>query len=88
MSGYYNKDDLKAQLNIDNVFDLIEDLGGEPEYSSNGLIATTICHNQPGEGSRKLYYYENSGLFQCNSMTALFLNLKHYLIQFTDRQKI
>ena len=25
---------------------------------------------------------------QCNSMTALFLNLKYYLIQFTDRQKI
>lgn len=72
MSGYYNKDDLKAQLNIDNVFDLIEDLGGEPEYSSNGLIATTICHNHPGEGSRKLYYYENSGLFQCYSNCGSF----------------
>ena len=28
-------------------------------------MSHTICHNEPGEGSRKLYYYSNTGLFQC-----------------------
>ena len=28
-------------------------------------MSSTICHNPAGEGSRKLYYYSNSGLFQC-----------------------
>lgn len=65
MSGYYNKDELKEQLEVENIYDLIVELGGEPEYTSFGLISQTICHNLPGEGSRKLYYYENSGLFKC-----------------------
>lgn len=65
MAGYYNKDDLKQQLEIEQVFDLCAELGGEPEYSAHGLICQTICHNFPGEGSRKLYYFENSHLFKC-----------------------
>ena len=65
MAGYFNKDDLKAQLEIENVFDLIVELGGEPEYVDTGLISQTICHNAPGDGSRKLYYYDNSKLFRC-----------------------
>ena len=65
MAGYFNKDELKEQLELENVFDLISELGGEPEYADTGLISQTICHNYPGEGSRKLYYYENSNLFKC-----------------------
>lgn len=66
MPGYYNKDDLKAQLDISNIYDLLSDYGGEPEYfGSDVLISQTICHNMPGEGSRKLYYYENTKLFRC-----------------------
>ena len=34
-------------------------------YTNFGIISATICHNPPGEGSRKLYYYTNSNLFQC-----------------------
>lgn len=30
-----------------------------------GLLCSTICHNFPGEGSRKLYWYSNTGLFRC-----------------------
>lgn len=30
-----------------------------------GLLSSTICHNFPGEGSRKLYWYSNTGLFRC-----------------------
>lgn len=65
MSRYYDKDELKSQLEIEQVYDLIEAWGGEPEYVDTGLISQTICHNLPGEGSRKLYYYENTRLFKC-----------------------
>lgn len=65
MSRYYNKDELKGRLELEQIYDLIEIWGGEPEYVEGGLISQTICHNLPGEGSRKLYYYENTKLFRC-----------------------
>ena len=61
----FDKAEIKNSLNIENVFDLLQEWGGDPEYSDFGILSTTICHNEPGEGSRKLYYYENSGLFRC-----------------------
>lgn len=65
MSRYYDKDELKGELELEKIYDLIEAWGGEPEYVEGGLISQTICHNSPGEGSRKLYYYENTKLFKC-----------------------
>jgi len=65
MSRYYDKDKLKEALELEQIYDLLELWGGEPEYSDNGLIAKTICHNALGEGSRKLYYYSNTRLFHC-----------------------
>ena len=62
---FYDKDKLKESLELEQVYDLLELWGGEPEYTDNGLIAQTICHNRPGEGSRKLYYYQNTKLFHC-----------------------
>lgn len=64
-SRYYDKEKLKQELEIEQIYDLIEAWGGEPEYITGGLISQTICHNRPGEGSRKLYYYENTKLFRC-----------------------
>ena len=61
----FDKDLIKQELTIDQIFNLLTEWGGEPEYSPLGLVATTICHNMPGEGSRKLYYYSNSNLFKC-----------------------
>ena len=61
----YDKLKIREQLTIDNIFDLLQEWGGEPEYTSFGLLCSTICHNPPGAGSRKLYYYENSDLFKC-----------------------
>lgn len=72
MAGYYNKDDLKDQLEVEQVFDLCEELGAEPRYVDTGLICATICHNPPGEGSHKLYYYEGSRLFNCFSHCGSF----------------
>lgn len=65
MSRYYDKDALKEQLELEQIYDLLEAWGGEPEYVDSGLISQTICHNLPGEGSRKLYYYSNTRLFHC-----------------------
>lgn len=62
---FYDKDKLKESLELEQVYDLLELWGGEPEYTDSGLIAQTICHNRPGEGSRKLYYYQNTKLFHC-----------------------
>lgn len=61
----FDKDKIKEQLSIDQIYDLCQEFGGEPQYSNFGFISTTICHNMPGYGSRKLYFYENSGLFRC-----------------------
>lgn len=70
MSRYYNKDDLKESLTLGQIYDLLDYWGGEPEYAPDGLISQTICHNLPGEGSRKLYYYENTRLFKCYTKCA------------------
>lgn len=63
--GYYDKEQLKEELSIEDIFSLVDVFGGEPEYTSFGFVAQTICHNLPNEGSRKLYYYENTKLFHC-----------------------
>ena len=61
----YDKAEVKEGLTLENIFDLLQEWGGEPEYTEFGIISATICHNAPGEGSRKLYYYENTNLFKC-----------------------
>ena len=61
----FDKKEVRENLTLENIFELLQDLGGDPEYSSFGILSTTICHNLPGEGSQKLYYYSNTGLFRC-----------------------
>ena len=65
----YDKAKIKEQLTHENIFELLEEWGGEPQFTSFGIVSTTICHNLPGQGSRKLYYYFNDnngfGLFKC-----------------------
>lgn len=61
----YNKTEIREQLDLENIFELLQEWGGDPIYTNFGIISATICHNLPGEGSKKLYYYTNSGLFQC-----------------------
>ena len=63
--SYYDKDEIKAKLTIDQYYDILYEFGGEPRYTSFGLISRTICHNPPYEGSYKLYLYNNSRLFKC-----------------------
>jgi len=61
----YNKQEIRDQLELEHIFELLQEWGGEPEYTNFGILSATICHNEPGVGSRKLYYYSNSGLFRC-----------------------
>jgi hypothetical protein len=61
----FDKNEIKEALTVENIFELLVDFGGDPEYSSFGILCSTICHNPPGEGSRKLYFYDNSHLFRC-----------------------
>ena len=63
----FDKNDIKQALTIEQIFDLLQNWGAEPEYTTFGILSSTICHNKPGEGSKKLYYYANSELFQCYS---------------------
>ena len=63
----FDKNEIRENLEIDNIYELLVEWGGEPEYTDYGILSATICHNPPGEGSRKLYYYSNSDLFNCYS---------------------
>ena len=44
MSFKYNKDTLKENLTIEEVFDLVSELGGEPIMGNGLFTARTICH--------------------------------------------
>ena len=59
----YDKNTLKENLSIEEIFDLVNELGGEPTMGENNIFtARTICH---GGDSHKLYYYGNTHLFHC-----------------------
>lgn len=82
----FDKNEIKESLSTEDIYNLLQEWGGEPEFTSFGIISSTICHNLPGEGSRKLYFYENSGLFkcytECDSTFDIFeLTIKVALIQ-------
>ena len=67
----YNKKLVKELITFDQIFELLDEFGGEPEYvNESTIISRTICHNPlNAEASRKLYYYHNegNGLFHCYS---------------------
>lgn len=64
----YDKDEIKNSLTLQQVYDYVAELGGDPKYDAakgDCFVSRTICHNPAGTGSYKLYYYSNSHLFQC-----------------------
>ena len=61
----FDKLKIRDALTEENIFELLHEWGGDPVPAPFGYICATICHNPPGEGSRKLYYYSNTGLFKC-----------------------
>ena len=82
----YNKDEIKEELTLENIFDLLNTFGGNPEYSSFGILSDTICHNPPNEGSRKLYFYENSMLFRCYTECDCYFDIYELVRKVADIQ--
>lgn len=61
----YNKDEIKQNLTIENIEELLTDFDAAPERRNGIIVARTVCHNKCGCGSHKLYYYPNTTLFKC-----------------------
>lgn len=58
----YDKYEVKEAIETDDMFQLLESLGAEPDYYSNHLACRTICH---GGDSKKLYYFLDTKMFYC-----------------------
>lgn len=62
----YDKNTLKEDLTIEQIFDFLSELVGEPVMGNGLFTATLICHNSDLiNASHKLYYYANTQLFHC-----------------------
>ena len=57
----FDKQTVKEYLELEDIYNLLDYLNGEPQMFSNYIVARTICHD--GD-SHKLYYYENTQLFR------------------------
>ena len=78
-----NYREIIEQLDTQKIIKLMEALGATDYVEKPGyVIFPTICHNEdPSEASMKLYYYENSHIFQCYTSCesmSIFHFLKHY----------
>ena len=58
----YDKYKVKEALELEDMYDILEALGAEPEMKDNSIVCKTICH---GGNSHKLYYYCEQKLFHC-----------------------
>lgn len=57
---------VKESITIEDIEVILESLNAHfYREGDDKLVIETICHNGPGEGSHKLYYYTNTGLFNC-----------------------
>ena len=54
--------DLKNELTLEDIYEILEYFNGAPKKFPNYIISRTICHSGH---SHKLYYYDNSKLFKC-----------------------
>ena len=82
----FDKNEIRDTLTLENIYELLVDWGGEPEYTMFGILCSTICHNPPGEGSKKLYFYENSGLFRCYTGCDSYFDIFELTIKIADIQ--
>ena len=62
MNYEYDKNLIKENLTLEQIEEVLTDLGGEPQRQGEIIISRTICH---GGNSHKLYYYPNTTLFRC-----------------------
>lgn len=55
-------ENIKNNLTIEQITDLLMTLGADPIVKGELIMCRTICH---GGDSHKLYYYDNTKLFRC-----------------------
>ena len=73
-----NKEDILKKLTSEDIIGIVEKYGGEKcSEDDEKIIFTTICHNS---NSHKLYYYKNSGNFQCYTACGMIGNVFNFLI--------
>lgn len=59
----YNKNEIKFNLSLDQMMDILVELDADPVPFMGDIIhCKTVCH---GGNSSKLYYYDNTKLFKC-----------------------
>lgn len=64
----FDKQYVKEQLTVDDIYSILDELGGMPEYTTSGLKCKTICHQLPEQTDKlKLYYYIANQMFYCYS---------------------
>ena len=77
-----NYSEIIENLRNEDVFHLLEQLGGQPIDKPDYIVCKTICHNEdPESASQKLYYYKNSHIFYCytdEGSMSIFKFLKNY----------
>lgn len=78
----YNLEQIKEtyKFSLEDIYNLLAHLDGDPILVYNHIESRTICHNEPGQGSHKLWYYENSNLFQCFTDCGSFFDV-YQLVQ-------
>ena len=65
MNYTYDKNLIKESLTLEQIESLLNEWDAEPIERNGITVAKTICHNNCGCGSHKLYYYPNTNLFKC-----------------------
>lgn len=59
-------DEIIKSITEYQVIELLTYLGSdEPSFARDGMLFNTICHNEPGEGKKKLHYHYESKTFYC-----------------------
>lgn len=86
MAYSYDKDEIKNNLTIDQIFDVLSFFGADPKLQGNVIVCTTICHNHPGEGSNKLYYYDNTKLFRCYTDCGEYFDIYQLIVKIKNLQ--
>lgn len=83
----YDKDTVKNSLSIEQVMELVESLGAAPpKLQGEMFMCETICHNHPGEGKHKLYYWNNTKLFKCFTDCGEYFDIFQLVIKAMDTQ--
>lgn len=82
----FDKDRVKNSLSLEDIASIVEELGGNPTLHGNMLMCDTICHNDIGEGSHKLYYYDNTKLFRCYTDCGEYFDIYQLIVKVSDIQ--